>query len=452
MVPSRTRYGVLGYLCALAFVLYIDRICIAQAASHIQYDLSLSNYQMGFVFAAFTVAYALFEVPTGRMGDRYGSKRVLIRIVLWWSAFTALTGAVWKFSIDSGLSLPWFGSEGLPLVFNSFLLLLLVRFLFGAGEAGAMPNIARVLAGWFPRSGRGRAQSLITTATLIGGAVAPPATALLIGAIGWRPAFVIFGLLGVAWSAAFALWYRDNPAQHPRVNAAELSLIQAEGTEAGAHHQPIPWGRVLVAPNTYLLGGVITCTAFLTYMFFSWYPAYLERGRGVSSQDAGWLAGLVLGGGAIGALTGGLVHDYLIRRFSSRNWTRRLIGFGNLVCASLCVAISPMFEPAWATSLSFALASFFVHVTLPTWWMTAIEFSGKHVGALFGLLNSIGAIGAVTSQIFLGWFTDYRRDHWGAVGRDQWDPAFWVYAGVVLVGSLGWLLINPVRKVEEEGT
>jgi MFS family permease len=144
--PTRVRYGVLAYLCSLSFVLYIDRICMSKAAGAMEQDLGLSDTMMGFVLGAFTVAYGLFEVPTGRWGDRYGSRGVLIRIVLWWSAFTALTGCVWRFSLDSGyrLRVPGLGVE-VPVLFDSFLLLVLIRFLFGAGEAGALPNSARVL-------------------------------------------------------------------------------------------------------------------------------------------------------------------------------------------------------------------------------------------------------------------------------------------------------------------
>lgn len=435
--PSNARYGVLTYLCTLAFVLYIDRICIAKAGPSMQKDLDLSNTQMGFVYASFTLAYALFEVWTGRLGDRFGSRQVLIRIVLWWSAFTALTGAAFKMSWDTG-----YYTINLGLI-----ALMLIRFLFGAGEAGAIPNMARVLSCWFPQSSRGRAQSLITTSTLVGGAIAPIAAALLIEAFGWRWSFMIFGILGVVWAAAFAGWFRDDPARHPSVNPAELHLIRSGGTQTGETHQPIPWGRVFQTPVLWLLGGVITCTAFLTYMFFAWLPTYLEKGRGVASMDAGWLAGLVLGGGAVGALLGGALNDYLVHRFSSRNWTRRWMGFFSLSTAALCVAACPMVEDAWVSSVLLASASFLAHIALPCWWMTVIEITGKHVGALFGLLNSLGAVGAVTSQLFLGWYTDYRKDL-GFEGRDQWDPAFWIYAGVLSVGALGWLIINPTTTLE----
>ena len=200
----------------MTFVLYLDRVCLGQAAPMMQKELGISDTALGFVHAAFTLAYALFEIPTGRWGDRYGSRGVLTRIVVWWSFFTALTGAA------TGL---W--------------MLLAVRFLFGAGEAGALPNSARILRQWFPESARGEAQGIVTTAMMIGGAAAPVASQFLIdgldkvwrielfgwqatyAGVGWRWTFMVFGLIGLTWAISFYLWFRDDPAEHRAVNEAE---------------------------------------------------------------------------------------------------------------------------------------------------------------------------------------------------------------------------------------
>src|SRR3954470_19865639 len=236
---TRVRIGVMGYLCTLAFVLYIDRICIGQAGTAMKAELALSNFQWGLVGVAFQIAYAIFEPTTGHWGDRYGSRRVLTRIVLWWSAFTALTGCVWRFS-----------AEILPgIVLDGFLLLLAIRFLFGAGEAGALPNAARVIAQWFPPGRRGPAQALISTSAQIGGATAPWVAAYFIQSphIGWRLSFVIFGSLGVFWAFFFARWFRDDPATHPAVNEAERRYIAGARTlsaDDGTVHA-VPWREVL---------------------------------------------------------------------------------------------------------------------------------------------------------------------------------------------------------------
>ena len=270
------RYRVVVLLCLLTFILYLDRICISQAASSIENDLKISHTAMGFVLAAFTVAYGLFQVPVGHWGDRHGSRGVLTRIVLWWSVFTALTGAA-----------------------TGLVMLLLVRFLFGAGEAGALPNAARVVSRWFPPDARGPAQGAVVTAALVGGALSPMVTEYLLGGLGWRWSFVALGVPGLLWAAVFWWWYRDDPAAHPQTNERERRYIRstAAPTDPSDRHPPVPWRQVLSSPNIWLLGGVITCGSFTTYMFFSWYPTYLKEGREVSPALSGWLAGLVLGGG-----------------------------------------------------------------------------------------------------------------------------------------------------------
>jgi len=442
---SRARFGVLGFLCGLFFLLYLDRVCIGKAAPHIKAELGLSDTEMGFVFGAFTLAYGLFEVPTGRWGDRFGSRGVLTRIVLWWSAFTALTGCIWQFTLDSGQRM-----FGVPLLFNGFMLVLLVRFLFGAGEAGALPNAARIVARWFPPGKRGPAQGLLNTSALVGGAVAPVAAAYIIEVYGWRAAFFIFGGLGVIWAAAFYYWFRDDPAQHPAVNEAERQLISAGGVAGpGGHAHPrVPWGLVLRSANVWLLGGVITCSAFVSYIYFTWYPTYLENGRNVDPLVSGWLSGMVLAGGAIGCTLGGFLADWVVRWTGSRRWGRRLVGCGALGSAALWLALGVQCDSAVVASICTALASLSAMLAQATWWSAVTDISGRHLGALFGLMNSLGVPGAIAGPLFFGFFADRMKDR-GFEGRAQWDPGFYVYSAVLLLGAIGWLFVDATKSVVE---
>ena len=193
MTPTRARFTVLRFTLALAVVTYLDRVAISSAAPAIRNELGLSLIQMGWVFSVFTFAYAAFEIPSGWLGDIIGPRKVLTRIVLWWSAFTMMTGAAWNFAS-----------------------LLVVRFLFGVGEAGAFPNISRSFASWFPIAERGNAHGVIFMGTRLGGAIAPPLIVLLMAAIGWRLAFVVFGAIGVVWCVFWQRWFHDDPASHPR--------------------------------------------------------------------------------------------------------------------------------------------------------------------------------------------------------------------------------------------
>lgn len=443
--PTRVRYGVMAYLCTLAYILYIDRICIGQAGTAMKAELGLSNFQWGVVGVAFQVAYAVFEPTTGHWGDRYGSRRVLTRIVLWWSAFTALTGCVWNFSV-----------EILPgLVLNGFLLLLLVRFLFGAGEAGALPNAARVIARWFPPGRRGPAQALISTSAQVGGATAPWVAAYFIQSeyVGWRLAFVIFGSLGVVWAFFFARWFRDDPAASPLVNEAERHYIRGDRPAAppgqGAAepgHPAIPWRLVLRNPNIWLLGVINACTSSYSYMLFLWFPTYLKEGRGLDEIASGRMGSLPYLFGATGVLLGGYLGDWLTARTGSRRLALGGMGTVGLTLAGVLVASSVQADSPLLAVLLCSIGYFFSYIQLAGWWAAMGDVGGRHLGALFGLCNMIGLSGGALSQIFLGSFAD-RMKALGLHGRDQWDPAFPIYGGVLFAGGLLWLFLNPRRPV-----
>lgn len=425
--PTRARYGVLGFLCSLSFVLYLDRVCIGQAAPAIQEELNLTNTQMGYALSAFVLAYGLFEVPTGRWGDRFGSRGVLTRIVIWWSAFTALTGA----SVNLAM-------------------LVAVRFLFGAGEAGAYPNAARVLARWFPRSQRGSAQGLMLTSAQIGATISPRVAQWLIDEVGWRWTFVVFSAIGIVWALAFYRWFRDDPARHPRVNETERELIAA-GSPAdahGEHHAPIPWRAIGTSANVWLLGMVQTCSAAASYMYMMWYPSYLQRARGASPGDASWLASLVLFGGAVGVLTSGFVNDWLGRVTNFHPARFRIYGFLGTAGSAVALAASVQCETALATSAWAALAFALAISQQATFWNVTTEISGKNLGSIFGLMNSLGVPGAFVSTMFLGRFADWMAAR-GHHGRDQWDPAFYVYAAVLLVGACCWLAVDARKKIPD---
>src|SRR5882724_694681 len=217
--PSRARFIVLAFGVALAGVTYLDRVCISVTAKQIMRELKLSELQMSFVFSAFTLAYAIFEIPTGYWGDRIGTRRVLMRIVLWWSSFTVLTAGA--FSYPS---------------------LLAVRFLFGIGEAGAWPNVARTFSRWFPRQERGTAQGIFFMGAHLAGGLTPMLVTALLVYFNWRSLFALFGSLGFIWSWAWYRWFRDSPAEHPGVGAAERRLIESGlAADAGPALEATDW-------------------------------------------------------------------------------------------------------------------------------------------------------------------------------------------------------------------
>src|SRR3989442_7919969 len=288
MQPTRARFTLLRFAFALSAVTYLDRVCIATAATSIREELHLNAVQMGWIFSAFTLAYAIFEIPSGWLGDTIGPRKVLTRIVLWWSAFTMATGAAWNYTS-----------------------LLAFRFLFGAGEAGAFPNASRSFSQWFPARERGRAHGIIFMGTRLGGALAPPLAVALIAAIGWRASFWIFGSIGVFWTALWWRWFRDDPAKHPSVNASELEIIQQDRI-AGTGRQEIEW-RFLLNRNLLFICLTYFAFGYGLYFYLTWLQTYLREARGFSAGQASLLASLVLFSGAGASIVGVLLTDYLCK-------------------------------------------------------------------------------------------------------------------------------------------
>ncbi|MEX0727179.1 MAG: MFS transporter [Planctomycetaceae bacterium] len=423
--PTTIRYNILLLLASMAFILYLDRICIGQAMTDIKRDMGFTDEEAGRLASAFAIAYGIFEIPTGHWGDKYGSRGVITRIVVWWSIFTALTGRAWNLTS-----------------------MLVIRFLFGAGEAGALPNTARVLRKWFPEEQRGQAQGIFATSMGLGGALSPIVTAQLIGALGWRWTFVVLGVVGALWSILFYWYFRDDPAEHPGTNQAEVDLIRAGEDPADAEmiHPPIPWGRVLINPNVWLLGAIMTCNAALFYVIFSWYPTYLQEAWGVTKEMSATMTSIVLAGGAVGTLTGGFVIDMLIRRFANPRWNRTLFSTLMLFTASGLFWCGLQTDSVYVTVGCLTLTNMCMQLTVPTWWSVVTNISGAHVGAMFGLMNMLGMPGSAGAPYLTGFLSDYYKNQ-GFTGRDQWDPAISMFVYILFTSATLWLFVDPRKKI-----
>lgn len=413
--PTRARYQVGLWLCGLTSILYLDRMCMSQAVIPIGDELHLSKSETGYVLMAFTLAYGLFAVPAGRMGDVLGPRFTLSLLVLAWSVFTTATGLCY------GLAA-----------------MVIVRFLFGMSEAGAYPNAAHIVKRWFPLGERGRVQGLMLGSAQFGAVVAPIVTAYIIAAIGWRWVFHGYALLGAAWAIGFAVWFRNDPARHRGVNAAELAAIHSSEAPPPAHPGPVPWRRVFANRGILTLAAIITFASFFTYFFYSWFPKYLKDARMVSEVEAGWLSGLSVGGSALGMLLGGWLCDAITRDSRNPIRDRRYACIGAFLAAAACMYVGTRCESAVATAAFWSAAMCAIHVQLPNWWSVIIPQSGRHTATIFGLANGLGAFGALASQGFVGWFADYQEMIRGLTGRAAWDPIFDVYVLVLIAGALGW--------------
>lgn len=399
--PTRVRYVVLAFLCALSMITYIDRAFWGSAQEDIRSELGLKSVaDLAVALWAFQLAYALFEVPTGYLGDRYGPRKTLIRIVLWWSFFFSLTTLV-GYEVG-GLALV--GTTGLAV-------LVAFRFLFGMGEAGAYPNIARGVYNWFPVAQRGTAQGAVWMSARFMGGLTPLVWLCLVDrellGLHWKTGFWIFGGVGVLWCVAFALYFRNTPEEHPGVNAAERELIAA-GRGPVQMHGGVPWGRLLRSRNLWYLCGMYICINYGWYFFMYFLPDFLKKqfaGEAVTLGDRIVMA-LLAGGpllvGVLGCVTGGLLTDRHVRRTGDRRWGRKLygaVGF-TLACGCYLAAIGgAVNQNMWLFALAVAGAGFCSDLTMGPAWAVCQDIGRRYAAIVSGFMNMVGNLGAVATII-----------------------------------------------------
>jgi MFS family permease len=403
--PTRVRYRVLGFACALSMITYLDRVCMGSAVRDIVDAFGLrTEADLNLVLTAFTFAYAAFEVPSGWLGDVYGPRRTLIRIVLIWSTFTALTGSV---------------TAGGFLFLSGMATLTIVRFFFGLGEAGAYPNITRALHNWFPRNERGWSQGMVWMSGRFMGGITPVVWLLLVdkGLMSWRWAFWIFGLLGLIWCSGFAFWFYDRPEQDPSTNDSERELIGRD-PEAAAGHARVPWGRFLRSGNLWALCFMYFCGSYGWYFNITYLPSFIERQMKIEPQDP--LGALYKGGplllGSLSCLLGGSLSDWFIRRTGNRRWGRRLFGLvGHGLCA-LCyvVCIFTFTSDAWMFALPLSLAAFWNDLTMGSAWATCQDIGRRYAAIVAGCMNTIGNLGGAAAVWLTGEILKYYLNAYAA--------------------------------------
>ena len=418
MLILKYRHRVVGVLCLLAAITYLDRVAISVAGPRIQEDLHISPEMWGWVVGVFTISYALFEIPTGRMGDRIGARRVLTRVVLWWSAFTSFTGLT-----------------------TNYYVLLLTRFLFGAGEAGYLPNVGISISRWFPAAERARAFGLVWMSAQIGGALSP----LLIIPIqlrwGWRASFYVLGVVGVLWCTAWYRWYRDTPAENPKVSIAEIEEIGAPSFD-GDHS--LSWATALRSTNLWALLLVVFCYVFALYFFISWLHTFLVKGRAFSETQL-LLSSAPAILGAIGNTSGGFVSDALTRRFGLK-WGRRSIGLVGLSCGAVFIIATILTTNKFATLLFLGLTYAAITIQQTVACTVAVDIGGKHVGAVLGAANTAGSVGGFLFSASFGYFVKW---------FGSYDLALIPVAFMLAIGTLLWLRIDATEELiphEQFGT
>jgi ACS family glucarate transporter-like MFS transporter len=418
MTPTNARHRVVAFGMSLAVLAFVDRTVIAQAAPLISADLGFDKVMMGTVLSAFLLGYGLFEIPGAWYGDWVGARKGLMRIVLGWSAFTALTGAAWNFTS-----------------------MVVIRFLFGIGEAGCFPIIAKSLATWLPRSERTRAQGLLWMAARWGGAFTPLLVVWVLQFVSWRVAFVLFGLLGIVWSVIFYRWYRDDPRQHPAVNAAELDLMR-DVEPAAIGERGVPWGRLLRSRAVLLLTAQYYFLSFGWYFSLTWLPTYLQEHHGLTPAQAAAYAVIPLFFNGLGSLFCGLVTPAVTRLTGDDSRTRRIMAVTGFLGAGGFLMLATGMSGINATMAMMAIACFCNDLVMPHAWASCMDVGGRYAASVAGTMNLMGNLAGASSTMIGGFLLSQAGGDWNQFIR--------LLAIVYFLGVPCWLLLDPRTSIDTD--
>jgi MFS family permease len=386
-------------------IMYIQRVAISQAIVPISADLHLDKRQTGMVLGAFGLSYALFEIPMGLLGDKLGVRWVLSQLVLIWSVFTAMTGAVWN------LASLW-----------------AVRFLFGAGEAGCFPNLTRMLSAWLPLSERVKAQAVMWAFGRWGGALAPPVAAFVIYHFGWRWGFVALALLGVAWVAAFLPWFRNDPAQHKAVNAEELAMLE-NSRSLVLHDHGMPWYKLLLQKDIFFLGLQYFGFSYTWYFYVTWLPTWLQQANGLDPKTAAAYAMIPLAFGGVGSIVSG---------FLPLSIPRKWIAIGGFFATAILIFIIPNVPGVALPMLLMGLASFASDLTMPISWNTCVEIGKQYTATVSSTMNMLGNFAGFVAPVVFG---EILQD-----SGNNYSIVMYTMAVAAIVSGACWFFLEPDAK------
>lgn len=412
--PFPYRYRVHILLFFLMLITYMDRVCISLLGVRIKLSFKLSNEQFGWALGAFALAYAIFEIPAGILGDRIGQRSSLIRIVLWWSIFTALTG------VTTGL---------ITLIFT--------RFLFGMGEAGAFPNSTGAISRWFPKSETARAVSFLFVGVSAGAGLAPLLIVPLAAAYGWRAPFFVIAFIGLLWVLICYKWFRNEPSEMKGITNDERNLIE-NNRRFISHGQAFSWYEAFRNKSIWSMIVAFFCSQWGLYFFIAWLPVYLQQGRHFSENQMKFATSLLFLLGIISALLTGWLSD-LLARTKGLKFARRLMGMMGLCLVGIfifcaAVAINNTMAVIYLMTAYFFLWPFSINA-----FSTCVDIGRDNAGTIAGIMNFSGQVGAFTLAVVFGKIVDLNH---------SFNTPLFVLSAVLCFGGLVWLFVDPVSKIE----
>ena len=407
------RYRVLAFICSLTTLTYLCRTSISIVGIKIKNDLGLNDAEFGWVVASFALAYALFEIPAGAWGDRIGPRAVFIRIVLWWSLWTAISG------LAVGL-----------------VSLIIIRFLFGIGEAGSMPNSVLTISRWFPAQETGRALPWMGIGTQIGAAIAPLIVIPVANAFGWRVTFFVNAFIGLIWVLVCYSWFKNFPSEMRHISPKELELIESNRRYRKGVHL-ISW-KIIFSNRTLLaLMGMYFCFQWANYFFVAWMPVYLQEGLHFSEKNAQFTIFILFVLGIVGLFSGGICIDWLAKK-KGLFFGRRFMGMIGIGLCGLSIFCSAISGNAVAAASFLVSANFFYSFGVMSCYAVCTDIGRNNAGTVTGAMNCFGQLGAFFLAIVFGNMVNQ--------GSSGISPLF-VIAAAQLVGFLLWLIIDPTRPL-----
>lgn len=399
---------ILVMLIILGMVTFLDRINISVAGSSIMHDLHLSPAQWGWVQSAFILSYGLLQIPMGALGDRFGHRNILAAIVLWWSAFTAFTGMA-----------------------GGLMSLLVIRFMFGIGEAGSSPCSTGVISRWFEKDEVGKAQGYVWAASRMGGALTPFVVIPVMVTVGWRAAFYLLGALGVVWAIVWWLYYRDSRetsrASSPR-NTRSISSTSS-----------LPWSSILGNRQFWLICGMYFFYAFGSWFFFSWFPTFMELGRGFDKTELTYAVAVPFIMSMMGNIAGGHLTDRLTKRYGIKIG-RKALGSTSLAVSAVCMFLAAFIPGKMAVFVFLSLCFGIFDLMLPSAWALCIDLGKRHAGTISGAMNTAGNIGGFCCGILFGELVQQSGNY---------NLPLYMIAVMLIISAVLFFFINPEKPIVE---
>jgi sugar phosphate permease len=411
---THVQQSILVMLCAMSFILYLDRVNLAAAAGPIKDELGLSNTTLGFAFSAFGYTYAIFQIVGGWFADRFGARKTLLICGSIWVVATVSTGFV------GGLAS-----------------LCAARLLLGIGEGAALPAQARAITNWFQMKDRGFVQGITHSSSRLGNAVAPPLVALLASLYSWRLSFVIVGGFTAVWIVVWVLHYRDDPRQHRRVNIAELAYLPVSASMSQAKRETTPWNKILrrMGPSIF----VYFCQVWSNTLFFSWVPLFFLHGYGLNLKESAVFSSGVFLAGVVGDVLGGLLSDRVLRHTGSLKLARQgVIAFSLL--GAFCFMIPVMVSrDLTVVTLCLSGAFFMLELTIGPIWAVPMDIAPRFAGTASGMLNTGAALATIISPVVFGTIIDL---------TGNWSLPFAGSILFLIIGAIATITIRPDRPID----